>query len=413
MFMDRIASWKPEIGARSVASVTTLCHPTERRRQEAFRREAFVMAIACLCLMWSAADVARASWVTETIATSAPEGMRWSSIATYGSVMAICYEDNATSSLGYAENLGDGWTVEIVDDDDVIQVGGYCDIAISCEGDFFCLPIVHISYHDWTNGELKYASKIMGTDDWTIETVDSSGTTGRYTSIAVGSDGYARISYYKDTNADGTSAKDLKYAVQTSTGWSTSIVQSSGDCGLYSSLALDADDVAHIGYVRKSGSAMYVQHARRKGRGWTLRTVATVTNVSAWISLAVNAAGEARLVYYDAANTDLYYVEQCGLDGPWCESELVDGSGTGAGAGRFCSIALDSDDCTHISYYDNATTALKYIHWRPCVEFPVAETIEFKGTVGQFTSIAVDGAGIPHIAYVDVSDDQIHHAVAD
>jgi len=78
-------------------------------------------------------------------------------------------------------------------------VGEYTSIAVDAGGS------VHISYFDYTNRDLKYATNASGS--WQTYTVDSAGDVGEYTSIAVDAGGHCHISYYDDTH-DG----DLKYA---------------------------------------------------------------------------------------------------------------------------------------------------------------------------------------------------------
>jgi hypothetical protein len=62
----------------------------------------------------------------------------------------------------------------------------------------------HISYYDATNRDLKYAYWNGG--QWRVETVDSSGEVGEWTSLMLNAAGSAHISYYDHTNGD------LKYA---------------------------------------------------------------------------------------------------------------------------------------------------------------------------------------------------------
>jgi hypothetical protein len=62
----------------------------------------------------------------------------------------------------------------------------------------------HISYYDYTSVNLKYA-RWTGSA-WSVETVDSTGDVGDYTSLALDSEDRPHISYYDYTN------KNLKYA---------------------------------------------------------------------------------------------------------------------------------------------------------------------------------------------------------
>jgi hypothetical protein len=63
---------------------------------------------------------------------------------------------------------------------------------------------VHISYYDFDNASLKYATNATGS--FVAITVDSSGDVGWFTSLAIDSSGKGHISYYDDSN------NDLKYA---------------------------------------------------------------------------------------------------------------------------------------------------------------------------------------------------------
>lgn len=82
------------------------------------------------------------------------------------------------------------------------------------------------------------------------------------------------------------------------------------------------------------------------------------------------------------------------LPPPW-HSETVDGAGR---VGEFNSLALDSQDHPHISYWDGDLWALKYAHhdgsgW-------VTGTVDSAGYIGWYpTSLAVDAVDRPHISY--------------
>ena len=65
---------------------------------------------------------------------------------------------------------------------------------------------------------------------WEIQTVES-GNVGRYTSLALDSSDYPHISYYDSTNYN------LKYAYWDGADWQIETVDSAGSVGFYTSLA--------------------------------------------------------------------------------------------------------------------------------------------------------------------------------
>ena len=83
-------------------------------------------------------------------------------------------------------------------------MGYYTSIAIDSN------DAVHISYYDTTNVDLKYATCSSGctsASNWDNVSVDTTGDVGRYSSIAIDSNDAVHISYYDATN------DDLKYIV--------------------------------------------------------------------------------------------------------------------------------------------------------------------------------------------------------
>jgi hypothetical protein len=73
------------------------------------------------------------------------------------------------------------------------SVGQYTSLAFTPGGQ----PT--ISYHDVTNGNLKYA--VFNGSIWTVTTVDSTGDVGPHTSLAFTPGGQPAISYHHLTTA--------------------------------------------------------------------------------------------------------------------------------------------------------------------------------------------------------------------
>ena len=100
---------------------------------------------------------------------------------------------------------------------------------------------VYISYDlDAANKDLKLATNATGT--WVISVIDSTGDVGQHTSIAIDSNNMLHVSYYDATNGD------LKYATNISGSWVTYIVDSAGDVGRATSIGLDGNNKVYISY---------------------------------------------------------------------------------------------------------------------------------------------------------------------
>ncbi|MDO8281756.1 MAG: S8 family serine peptidase [Thermodesulfovibrionia bacterium] len=276
------------------------------------------------------------------------------------------------------------WTIQTVDS--VGDVGYYTSIAIDS------LDKMHISYNDVTNLDLKYTTNASGS--WVTTTVDSSGTVGYYTSIAIDSSGKVHISYYDVTNLD------LKYATNASGSWVTTTVDSTGYVGSYTSIAIDSSGKIHISYFDITNSNL--KYATNASGSWVTTTVDSSGYVGAYTSIAIDSSDKMHISYYDVTNSDLKYATNA--SGSWVTT-TVDSTGY---VRSYTSIAIDSSDKMHISYYDGTNLDLKYAtnasgSW-------VTTAVDSTGYVGSYSSIAIDSSGKMHISYDDGSNGDLKYA---
>ncbi|WKZ20150.1 MAG: SBBP repeat-containing protein [Candidatus Jettenia sp. CY-1] len=257
----------------------------------------------------------------------------------------------------------------------------------------------YISYYDRTNGDLKFATAEGKTIPWSVSTIDSTGNVGLYTSLAFDSTDKVYISYYDATN------QDLKCA-STSTpldpaSWTITTVDSAGDVGMYTSLAIDSMDNVHISYYDHTNGDL--KHALYTNGSWSTEIV---HGGNAWVgkysSLAVDSSDAVHISYYNASSTGLNYAHK--VNGSWV-SESIDTVGL---VGSYTSLAIDASDNVHISYHDYTNGDLKYTHnttgsWTTI-------TVDSAGRVGAYTSIKVDSNGFVHISYYDRSNTDLKYA---
>jgi len=268
--------------------------------------------------------------------------------------------------------------------------GAYTSLACDKSG------TVHIAYYDTTLGALKYATNASGS--WVSQTVDASGNGGTYISLAVDGSGRAHISYYNTS--------DLKYATNASGSWQTAIVDYAGEVGMYGSLALDGQSRAYISYydlLNTGGGRLKL--ATNKSGAWETRVVDNASDVGQYSSLGLDSRGACHISYFDADNGVLKYATNA--SGSWIAG-FVDNESM---AGMDTSLAVDGNDAVHISYFAELgeyAGALKYATnasgaW-------TVETVDDRGMSGMYSSLAVDSSGSAHISYYFVQNRDLKYA---
>jgi hypothetical protein len=221
----------------------------------------------------------------------------------------ISYYDVTNGDLKYATNASGSWVATAVDSTG--DVGKYTSIALDSSNK------AYISYFDVTNGVLKYATNASGS--WVATAVDSTGDVGKYTSIALGSSNKAYISYFDVTNGV------LKYATNASGSWVTTVVDSSGYVGQFTSIALDSSNKAYISYYKvvllgdaTTGNLMYATNA---SGSWVTTTVDSTGDVGRHTSIALDSSNKAYISYWDITNGNLKFASNA--SGSW-GTETVD-----------------------------------------------------------------------------------------
>ena len=224
---------------------------------------------------------------------------------------------------------------------------------------------VHISYFDSTNRDLEYATCSSGcttASNWITTSVETTGVVGYYTSIAIDSTDAVHISYFDSTN------RDLEYATcssgcTTASNWITTSVETTGVVGYYTSIAIDSTDAVHISYFDNTNDDLKYATCSSgctTASNWDDVSVDITGHVGRYTSISIDSNDNAHISYYDTTNSDLKYAtcsSGCTTASNW-DKVSVDTSGS---VGYYTSIAIDSIDTIHISYFDNTNDDLKYV----------------------------------------------------
>ena len=281
--------------------------------------------------------------------------------------------------------------------DSTVPVGEYTSIAIGAD----TFPI--ISYYDRENYDLKVA-KCNDHDcrAATITTVDSVGYAGNFTSIAIGPgpDFKPVISYLQQSNYNLRVAHCGNQSCTSDNTLTT--VDSEGSAGWYTSLAIGSDGLPVIAHyagslkVAKCGNASCTSDN-------TLTTVDP--EVASWdISIAIGSDGLPVISYCDDTNGDLK-VAKCGNLSCTKDNIIatVDSEGN---VGWHTSIAIGTDGQPVISYWDWSNGDLKVAKCgnASCTSGNIITTVDSEGSVGWYTSIAIGLDDRPVISYYDATN---------
>ncbi len=219
---------------------------------------------------------------------------------------------------------------------------------------------------------------------WQIQVVDTAGNVGKYSSIAIDNLNRYYISYYDSTNGD------LKFAYFDGSNWNIEVVDGLlSDVGKWTSISLDLNNRPHISYYDVTNGNL--KYAYFNGTSWQIETVDGFTSdVGQYSSIYVDQNGVPHISYFDATNTSLKYAYKS--SSIWI-TDTVDNS---ADVGRYTSISVDNTGTVHISYHDLTNNALKYAKGK-YGSWTLSSVLNNR--FGHFTSISLDGNNYPFISH--------------
>ncbi|MGH2686668.1 MAG: hypothetical protein ACRDJP_14480, partial [Actinomycetota bacterium] len=294
------------------------------------------------------------------------------------------------------------------------NVGSHASMAIGADG----LPVV--SYRDVDNTNLKVAKcNDPACSAATISTPNAGGDVGEHTSLAIGTDGFPVISYHDVQNANLV-VLTCNDAACSGADETTGLVDTTGDSGEHTSLAIGADGLPVISYY-EGGTTDDLKVAKCNDAGCTtavngaetITTLDSSGDVGSFTSLAIGADDNPVISYSEAGINGNLKVAKC--NDPACSStggaETLTQVDVNGDVGDHSSIAIGLDGLPIISYFDATSDNLKVAKCNDAACAGGGETITpvdaTPAGVGQFTSVAIGADGLPVISYYDVSFDNL------
>lgn len=268
----------------------------------------------------------------------------------------LAYWDGVNGDLKVAHCLNNlCGAYQITPVDTVGSVGVYAAIAIGADG----LAIVSY-YEGFPNLDLKvmHCGNVACTTSNQATALDLPGNVGFDTAIAIGPDGLALVSYYDATNGTLKVAHCNNAACTSALTTPIDVVGNAGGRG--TSIAVGADGLAVVSYVDINTGTLKVAHCSNALCSAAVKTtVDPVGFVGAGSSIAIGGDGLPVISYNDGTNGDLK-VAHCA--NPACTGvatlSAVDTAGI---VGTTTSIAIGADSLPVISYHDTTNGDLKVV----------------------------------------------------
>jgi len=251
--------------------------------------------------------------------------------------------DQSKGDLTFAVRRSGEWQTEALSDDG--HDGWDSALVLAQDGGKHAFGIDPSQFGS-TDG-VEYYSYSDGS--WTVSPIGSGPIAYEFNvSPALAPDGNPAVSYFNDRDGD------LMYAEYDGTSWTIETVATEGTVGKFSSLQIDAQGTPHIAFYKEIGAGTgAVQYASRIDGGWQVEDIATLDDVELGMlgarritSLALGSDGEPRVAFSDRSS--LFYAVH-DADG-WTIEEVA--SAASLPLGQLVSLKVDATNVAHIAYYE-------------------------------------------------------------
>jgi hypothetical protein len=282
------------------------------------------------------------------------------------------------------------------------DAGRYSKIAIGSDG----LPVVAYATRNGGGDFLRFlhCGNEACTSGNASRTIDAGTSSGFFPSIAIGTDGLPIISYYDNGSFDlkvvhcGTALCDA--------GNVTTPLDTAGTVGALGSIAIGADDLPVISYYDQTNGNLKVAHCvdvTCAVAGTALTTLDNVGDVGSWTSIAI-VSGAPVISYYDTTNTNLKVARCTNAACIGGNTFTTVDNTTDRDVGRYNDITIGSDGLPVVVYADivgEAEGTLKLAHCtnEACTASTLT-TVEPGMISGLYASIAIASDGFPILTYL-------------
>lgn len=234
--------------------------------------------------------------------------------------------------------------------------------------------------------------------DWIVETIDSEGDVGTYTSLAVDADGNPHVAYYDQSLAR------VKYAKRVAGLWQAESISDLPGC--FPALALDTQGRPHISWNRWAWHAEPVMYTHWDGSQWLTQELpyGVCPGRNNHTSLALTSAGVPHLAAVPTGaetwTDQLWYVTWNGS--AWSGTQLTTG---GAESGR-ATITLDTNDHPRIVWpcYYGGPAYLQYF-WSDGSGWSsewISDAV-LPGSVWEPAAFALETDGTPQVTFLNTA----------
>ena len=124
-------------------------------------------------------------------------------------------------------------------------------------------------------------------------------------------------------------------------------------------------------------------------------------------SLAIDSNDNLHVTYFDGANGNLEYMTYDGSS--WSTPVSLDSTDL---VGYMPSLAIDSDDDLHVTYLDNTNDNLEYVTYDGS-SWSTPVSLDSTDSVGHYSSLAIDSNDNLHVTYFDATNEALEYMTYD